>query len=138
MIRQATGLNIDPMAVPVQPEEKKQTDQDIFGVGVLTPEEAAQFSSMKAEKINETEEALRERNEKAEKISRSGYDTTINMIQDAIKAEDARVERHTKALEDEETRKKIMTPDMERESNTVHYRADFDQDKEDSSFHQRY
>lgn len=137
MIRQATGLNIDPMAVPVtvpmQPEEKKQTDQDIFGVGVLTPEEAAQFNNVKAEKINETEEALRERNEKAEKISRSGYDTTIDMIQNAIKAEDARVERHTEALEDEETRKKIMTPDMERESNTVHYRADFDQDKEDSS-----
>ena len=58
----------------------EKTDEDIFGVGVLTPEEAAQFTTVKAEKINETEEALRERNEKADKISRSGYDNTINMI----------------------------------------------------------
>ena len=132
MLRQATGLDIDPTAVPVQPEKQSQTDEDIFGVGVLTPEEAAQFTTVKAEKINETEEALRERNEKADKISRSGYDNTINMIQDAIKAEDARVERHTEALDDEETRKKLMTPDMERNSNTVHYTPEFDQDKEES------
>lgn len=131
MLRQATGLDIDPTAVPVQSEKQPQTDEDIFGVGVLTPEEAAQFTAVKAEKINETEEALRERNEKADKISRSGYDNTINMIQDAIKAEDARVERHTEALEDEETRKKLMTPDMERNSNTVHYTPEFDQDKEE-------
>lgn len=100
MIKQATGLDIDPSKMTA--ESPKQG-----GLGVLTPEEAAQLGD--GEKIDVTAELDAARAKRTDEILADKDKRVTDMLEDALASEEERVTRHEEALADEDTRKELLT-----------------------------
>ena len=122
-IRRATGLDLSVEDLKTFAEKKKEQEANkpSDGMRVLTPEEIAQFNGPEV-KIDEAEEADRQRNEHADAIVRTKKDELADLIAEATKEEEARYDRHTEALEDEDTRKKLTETAVDKNA-PVRYQA---------------
>ena len=122
-IRRATGLDLSMEDLKTFAEKKKEQEanKSSDGMRVLTPEEIAQFDGPEV-KIDETAEADRQRNERADEMVRTKKDELADMIAEATKEEQDRYDRHTEALEDEDTRKNLTETAVDKNS-PVRYQA---------------
>lgn len=122
-IRRATGLDLSVEDLKTFAEKKKEQEanKSSDGMRVLTPEEIAQFDGPEV-KIDETAEADRQRNERADEMVRTKKDELADLITEATKEEQDRYDRHTEALEDEDTRKNLTETAVDKNS-PVRYQA---------------
>lgn len=122
-IRRATGLDLSMEDLKTFAEKKKEQEanKSSDGMRVLTPEEIAQFDGPEV-KIDETAEADRQRNERADEMVRTKKDELADMIAEATKEEQDRYDRHTEALEYEDTRKNLTETAVDKNS-PVRYQA---------------
>lgn len=122
-IRRATGLDLSVEDLKTFAEKKKEQEANkpSDGMRVLTPEEIAQFDGPEV-KIDETAEADRQRNERADEMVRTKKDELADLITEATKEEQDRYDRHTEALEDEDTRKNLTETAVDKNS-PVRYQA---------------
>ena len=117
------ALKSDAPVRKIDPTYHVEPEMRTGVMGVLTPDEAAQFTAT-PQKIDVEEEADRQRNARADEIISSKNDETANLLQAALSSEEDRLERHENALEDDDERKKIFTPptvDGDESSRRVRY-----------------
>lgn len=96
----------------------QETPRPVGGIGVLTPEESAQLrAGGNYQKIDPTVEALREQQEKSQKLKNEERESMDSLFNDAINAESARNAAWDKKFEENpELKKELTQPDPENAS----------------------
>lgn len=128
-IERAVGLNISQPAQPKVNDVDKENSKVIKKLSELTPEELEQMKNagkIVEEKINYQKENFAASMRKADEASGAKFNQMAATLQNAIKQEEARVERHEKALEDEEVRERVFGDEDDKKGKVV---EDFEKPK---------